>query len=224
MNGGTDQLVAYSEKSAWVLLDEQLFTTNNGGLRWDTQVDLGNLTNVTRASDAVGYGLGVNGTIHRTDDGGAHWVPLKPRFLGSPWSLGGIPNQNVSGIIRFGDATHGWLFLSHAKEPSIVCFRTDDGGRTWIEANIGTIEPGEAASVYDVQIHGDSGWMVANTLPDKDGIMQRYHVLKLDDGRWIRCGQADTLNGIAVFAGVPAEFVFVREGKTKLVRYECKKD
>jgi photosystem II stability/assembly factor-like uncharacterized protein len=222
MSSGED-LVALSNESVWAVLKNQLLTTSDGGVTWKRDSFLLDVRGVSLVSDGVGFALDARGWIFRTDDNGIHWARIPSAFFGAEQTLNDMPRQNISGRLRFNDDRHGWLVLWAAKRANAMYFRTDDGGRSWHEQRLEGVPLNEDALVYDLQLQGHSGWMIANTLPGVDGI-QRYYVLKLDDGHWVSCASADTLTSVRMFTGVPPEFVFVLEGRTKLVKYEGKKD
>lgn len=83
-----------------------------------------------------------------TDDGGQTWSRLA-----DPYTPQTFPMVCCKTGMAFTDATHGWLTGdTHAVEPGIFFYNTDDGGVTWTAVNLNG--PAENPGIFSDQSFG----------------------------------------------------------------------
>jgi len=88
-----------------------LFKTTNGGLNWFVSGNAGEYNDVYCVNEDITYAVGVNGTIHKSTDGGDEWVELNS----------GI-NESLYGVY-FTNALTGWVCGNNG-----VILKTTTGG------------------------------------------------------------------------------------------------
>jgi photosystem II stability/assembly factor-like uncharacterized protein len=105
-----------------------VFRTVDGAKRWQKQFTGGQGSLLGLGPQSIQFFDKANGFIvvavgsinlaYRTTDGGAHWHPV------------GLPG---SGVIAFGDPSHGWLLVSVGSpaDQTVNLYDTGDGGSTW---------------------------------------------------------------------------------------------
>jgi photosystem II stability/assembly factor-like uncharacterized protein len=134
----------------------------NGTTGWvevASAVDV-DLEDVYFADERIGWVAGRNGTIARTDDGGAGWSVQRSR-----------PPDYLRSV-HFRDTERGWAAGGFTPDDSdsfpAVLLSSSDGGGTWDERN-DVLRGG--AGFSKVQFRGDAGWVFGETfsLSTRDG-------------------------------------------------------
>ena len=138
------QLEVIGASRLWAVGADSLLFSADGGATWDTRLRVPTdernqpmFRNLVFANSGRGWALANNlaacsmsqcgdYSLYRTDDGGAHWAPLRsPRWMGP---CGGILTD-----ARFaGDA--GWIGLNHGAGGALNTWgvlRSSDGGDSW---------------------------------------------------------------------------------------------
>lgn len=147
-----------SASAGWLLLDQRLYRTDDGGGTWTeiTPPDLGQAAIRAAAfpdpehgwlaltapvgADNAGADNGPGYSLARTDDGGRTWqrLPLDLFAPGDPAALAGAV------YLQFLDEQMGWLVVKRATSRNFslgTLFRTDDGGATWVRLTLPIGEP-----------------------------------------------------------------------------------
>jgi photosystem II stability/assembly factor-like uncharacterized protein len=152
-----------SRTVGWIVGDYgQIMKTTDGGDSWTSQGDLlpddGSYTSVYFLNASVGW-VTSDHAILRTVNGGVTWQRTEVAPMTS----------SVSGV-RFVDAGHGWATAVRQvidPVPSVgipmvgVVLRTDDGGATWAEVDLGREKRPTAVSFTDP----DHGYVVGSGYP-----------------------------------------------------------
>jgi photosystem II stability/assembly factor-like uncharacterized protein len=117
-----------SPNSGWVLYDDNLWRTKDGGNTWqptgaanalsDDERVHSDLEHPSFPSEQFGWVLTGWGEILRTQDGGLSWKVLD-----------GVRKARVRQLIVV-DPSHAWV-LAERRETGTQILRTTDGGRTW---------------------------------------------------------------------------------------------
>ena len=110
-----------------------VLSTTNGGRSWQKKA-LPDIQSIFFTSPQLGWAVGKNATILRTEDGGNEW-----KAYGDLEKVIGLPVESSNynfGFrdIYFLDAQHGWLvgnFYGREKSHIGGIFFTNDGGATW---------------------------------------------------------------------------------------------
>jgi photosystem II stability/assembly factor-like uncharacterized protein len=120
-----------SPKSGWVLYDDNLWRSEDGGMTWqptgaanalsDDELVHTRLQHPCFQTEQFGWVLTGWGKILRTEDGGLSWK-----------SLDGFRNGRVRQLI-VADPGHAWVLVEHDERGSQI-LRTTDGGRSWKES------------------------------------------------------------------------------------------
>ncbi len=132
-----------SETDGWVLTDERLLLSVDGGQNWNDVTPPGispadirgatfiDATNGWVAASGAGDDSGATQLVSgHTEDGGNTWAIA---HIGSP-DIAYTTSQAGSAYFSFADAKHGWLIVqlqSGAQFSVGELFRTEDGGATW---------------------------------------------------------------------------------------------
>ena len=159
-----------SENQGWVVLNNQLYWTSNGGNSWNlisasisgqsniAAVDFidnneGRVLMVSLGGDDPVYNL------ERTHDGGITWETLTLTLF-SPGDVNALSNEIY---MQWLDSQTGWLVIKRATGINFSIgslFRTDDGGLTWTKL---TIPIGEQVAFITPQI----GWLAGGAAGDE---------------------------------------------------------
>jgi len=134
-----------SSQTGWVLIDQQMYWTENAGNDW-REVTLPEINGATIAAVAFisaehGWVVLIRAdeigqpvyTLAHTENGGRAWklAPLKLFTAGDPASYA----ENVQ--LQFADSQRGWLNIKRATSSNFnlnTIFHTLDGGATWMTA------------------------------------------------------------------------------------------
>ena len=99
-------------------------------------------------TDRVGLITGDNGTLLRTENGGATWERVNLNVREPLFGMSFIDNKT------------GWVVGYKGR-----IIRTYDGGRNWVEQNSNT-----GADLFSVSFHKNRGYAVG-----RDGLVMRYY-------------------------------------------------
>lgn len=159
------QLVA--EGKGWVLTDERLVWTNDGGESW-TEIEIPEAAARERsgvffldrqhgwlslvAPGAQGLDSPSIVSLYRTNDGGQTWQ--ESSFEGPPIPIGYAGPPWFRGVFRFVDTTNGWFDGTGGSGTQTAprLYQTQDGGKTWVEL------PGAPGAGF-----GHDSWFVTRT-------------------------------------------------------------
>jgi photosystem II stability/assembly factor-like uncharacterized protein len=157
-----------SDRAGWVFVTDShqrsvLFHTVDGGRHWDRQYTTSDTGSGVRFLDS-NEGLvtdptplpGANPTVLRTQDGGAHWAPIRQDA-----DIGSQPS-----LPFFLDLEHGWTMVRTGRSDTTedaVIYRTDDGGRDWTE--VASVDPVSWAS-HGLEEEGLKRWLAFRTAAD----------------------------------------------------------
>lgn len=114
-----------------------ILRTDNGGEHWGVHgaPDAKRLDSVSFVDTEVGWAVGVDGVILKSEDGGRNWFRQNS----------GISNRRLTHV-QFLDRSHGWVTM--LREPSLLI--TSDGGSTWEKQPIVVMEdPDDEVDVDD---------------------------------------------------------------------------
>jgi len=159
----------------------QLLVSTDGGQSWAAKAELPQAVNDLRfSSNTQGIGVGYNGRIISTNDGGATWTTrfsgtgssllrltssdagtvwavgdsgalLKSVDAGASWTRVLVGNTSSLNSIRFLDAQRGWITGANG-----TLLATQDGGKTWTPQYTGTQK-----SLSDVFfVDARTGWLL----------------------------------------------------------------
>jgi photosystem II stability/assembly factor-like uncharacterized protein len=153
----------------WAIAQDGLYTTDNGGWKWERLMDAAfSFNNVRPVLTFVNKNLGfitLDTGLNRTTDGGKTWKVLNPEAFADltreSWGISGI---------SFTNEMTGWVLYRDCNMPGcrMKLFKTEDGGDTFSlvsEAGLGIdgssmnwMRPGEEIFFLD----DDHGWFVGN--------------------------------------------------------------
>ncbi len=136
-----------SENEGWILIDQQLYWTHDGGWTWDeiTPPDLVSPSVLavsfldSQRGWLVSAGVGDTGkiayTLRRTQDGGSTWhtIPLALFAPNDPAAL------TAAMYWHWLDSHTGWLVVKRATGSNFdlgTLFKTTDGGITWVKLSM----------------------------------------------------------------------------------------
>ena len=148
--GTPTDLVAVSPTTAFATSSNQIYRTADGGGSWTlVAVAPRVLRSLTMATATVGYAVGDGGTVLKTIDGGATWLPAP--------SPGGAPDLSR---VRCADG----LLCLITTAPGSAVVRTADGAATYtqVTAAASPIRAVGFASPNRVVAAGDGGTMVVS--------------------------------------------------------------
>ncbi|KPJ96629.1 MAG: hypothetical protein AMJ53_00080 [Gammaproteobacteria bacterium SG8_11] len=136
------QFVTGETNSGWIVGEEIIYGTSDGGQTWSIQYrdNLGvNFRSIFPVNNKIAYTVGENGTILKTSDGGSIWhSQVSPVYI------------HLFGVY-FHDEYIGWICGD-----SGTILKTTNGGQTWIGSNTPT-----TSRLYDVYFTSkNAGWAV----------------------------------------------------------------
>lgn len=122
-----------------------LFKTIDGGNSW-VQVESYPITSISFPTLDVGYAVGGDGFVLKTEDGGDYWTRYYRQ--NSPFN---VPFSNYLLSVSFVDALHGF-----AAGVSESLYMTENGGITWSARPEGT-----SLKTYNCVLQGNLGGVIA---------------------------------------------------------------
>lgn len=156
LNGVLAPSVSFGDEHVGLMVGQnnRLYRTSDGGVTWHIQWWPGVISNVAHigapqfftAKDALftnttfrlsGLTQGLSIVVYTTHDAGLTWHASSPFSLEPPKDMQGSVNW-LGGVPLFVDIQHGWVSASPdsttaRSEPSLVYYRTTDGGQHWTQ-------------------------------------------------------------------------------------------
>ena len=179
-----------SPEQGWVLVDQRLLWTSNGGVQWrditPPAAAAGDLLAAHFTNEAQGWLMlqdsasGASNVL-RTTDGGGTW-----QSFSIPASVDRIGSYIQSAYFSFVDTRTGWIALKFGSSSNFslgMLFQTVDGGENWkelsipvggqvkfIDANRGWLTGGAAGNELYQTNDGGSTWRPQAVAPQEDNI------------------------------------------------------
>ncbi len=160
-----------TNRDGWILVGNRLYRTSDHGISWSEITPALPSTAIVYAADFLDARLGwvlwsnfrADGSlvlqIECTNDGGMNWDQWLIRNLPSDDPTADIENASMDWL----DANTGWISVkqkSGVNFSSGTLFRTEDGGRTWIESSLPI---GEAVRF----VNNRTGWVAGGPAGDQ---------------------------------------------------------
>ena len=134
-----------------------------------------NLTNVTMLNDRIGWAVGHDATIMKTDDGGKNWqVQSQSEKLAKPFL-----------DVIFFDTEHGIAVGAYG-----LFYRTNDGGENWKEEfHLELLLPDDQQYLAELKDVDLEGYEI-----EKGSLLPHFNrILSLEDGRLLLVGELGTV-------------------------------
>ncbi len=149
---------AFDENNLYLVSERKFAKTTNGGLSWYTSNIFTNanwLASATFADVNTGWGVGVNGIIMKTTNGGNNWFS----------QVSGT--TNLLYCTNFLNTHTGWVCGG-----SSVIIKTTNGGNNWV-----TYANGQTSDVLSVLFFDDNtGYSVSGLWTDFQNYKQRVNL------------------------------------------------
>jgi photosystem II stability/assembly factor-like uncharacterized protein len=131
-----------------VLTGARQYSSNTSGLPLQFEA----LSSIHMLDTQAGWAVTAKGNVIRTTDGGVHWKDVTPNYPAA------AARQKV--VADFLAVASAWVAVPETAAdgtPTVVVFRTTDGGQTWQETTIQQSSPIYSITFVDAQ----HGWMLS---------------------------------------------------------------
>ena len=206
-----------TDTDGWILVGSRLYRTTNHGASWSEITPTLSSTATVYAANFLNAGLGwvlwsdfgADGNlvlqIECTNDGGMNWDQMLIRKLSSNDPTADIENASMDWL----DANTGWVSVkqkSGVNFSSGTLFRTEDGGRTWVQLSLPI---GEAVHF----VNNRTGWVAGGPAGDQ--------IYKTQDGgvNWEKQPVPDSSFGGQVYSLYPPVFDSQENGVIAVVMF-----
>lgn len=166
-----NKVVSASATEAWAVTTDELLTTRDGGVAWNTvdssALEFGGFVDASFRTPAVGWVVDDTGSVYATNDAGATWITQPTIWDGYVFA--------AATSLSFPDTKHGWFVTSDGS-----IFATTSGG--YVAPRIRRISTYAAPAGTPVTISGsDFGGVTAvrfNGHPVKFGVNDDEDTIK----------------------------------------------